>query len=538
MVQLQGRGASPGVAVGCIRILRKEHQVIPHHTVEDPEREWNCCSTALKTAMEQLQQLYETALERAGEESAQVFQIHQMMLEDEDYRDAVRDAIYSGHNAQWAVNEASRQFSHMFAEMEDPYMQNRAADVVDVSRRVIGILSGKDENAVHMDHPVILAAEDLSPSETIQLDKENILAFLTEAGSDNSHTAILARTMGIPAVVGITGLLEALRVDMEVGVDGDSGIVFLEPDCDTRDALFRKKTAWAERKAQLEQYRGLPTVTRKGQRVLLYANIGGPEDVRGALAQDAEGVGLFRTEFLYLQNNDYPTEACQFAAYRQVIQEMAGRRVIFRTLDIGADKQADYFRLGDEENPAMGLRAIRICLERPEIFRTQLRAIYRAGAGGKIGIMFPMIASLWELTEAKACCQSVVEELKREGFPVAEDVEIGIMVETPAAAVISPTLAQYVDFFSIGTNDLTQYTLAADRQNPRVNRFCDSHHPAVLELIRLTIDAAHRAGAWCGICGELAADLTLTEQFINWGVDELSVNAASILPLREKIRGI
>ena len=535
MLRLQGKGASPGVAAGPVHILQKGAPAISHCPAEDPAQELVQLSAALKAASDQLQQLYEKALVQAGEESAQVFQVHQMMLEDEDYLDAIRDGIQEGKNAQWAVEEASLQFSQMFAEMEDPYMQARAADVEDISRRLIDILSGSEGAAALPEYPVVLAAEDLSPSETVQLDKEKILAFLTEKGTETSHTAILARTMGIPAVVGAEGLLSALREGMEAGVDGETGDIFLEPDPDAAAALRRKADAWMARKRRLEQYRGLPAVTGDGRQVLLYANIGSVSDGDAALENDAEGIGLFRTEFLYLQSTDYPSEEEQLVAYRQVVRKMDGRRVIFRTLDIGADKQADYFHLDREENPAMGIRAIRLCLERPELLHTQLRAIYRAGAGGRIGIMFPMIASLWELLEAKDRCEAVQRELREEGLPFAEDVELGIMIETPAAALTSAALAPHVDFFSIGTNDLTQYTLALDRQNTKAGRFYDPHHPAVLALIRMTVEAAHAGGAWCGICGELAADLSLTEQFVQWGVDELSVNPSWILPLREKI---
>lgn len=539
MVQLQGKGTGGGVAVGSVYLLRKGEGQIPMHRTEDPAGELRQLEAALQTAREQLGRLYESARERAGEESAQVFQIHQMMLEDADYLEAIRDAVtQEGCNVQWAVSKASQMFSQMFSSMEDAYMRERAADVEDISRRLLRILSGSGDAGIRFDAPVILAAEDLSPSETVQLDQEKILAFLTEKGSDNSHTAILARTMGIPAVVGVSGLLKAVEQGMEAGVDGDSGAVWLSPDSVVLETLGEKAALQKEQKRRLARLRGLPAQTQSGRRMMLYANIGGVEDVQAALSNDAEGVGLFRTEFLYLQSRTYPTEEEQFAVYRKVVQGMDGRRVIFRTLDIGADKQADYFQLEAEENPAMGVRAIRICLERPDLFRTQLRAIYRAGAYGPVGIMFPMITSLWELQEAKAHCEAVRQELIEEGIPVAEKAEIGVMIETPAAALISGTLAAHVDFFSIGTNDLTQYTLALDRQNSKAGRFYDPHHPAVLELIRISAKAAHEGGAWCGICGELAADLSLTEQFLDWGIDELSVSPGGILPLKETIRSL
>ncbi len=539
MVQLQGKGTGGGVAVGSVYLLRKGEGQIPMHRTEDPAGELRQLEAALQTARGQLGRLYESARERAGEESAQVFQIHQMMLEDEDYLEAIRDAVtQEGCNVQWAVSKASQMFSQMFSSMEDAYMRERAADVEDISRRLLRILSGSGDAGIRFDAPVILAAEDLSPSETVQLDQEKILAFLTEKGSDNSHTAILARTMGIPAVVGVSGLLKAVEQGMEAGVDGDSGAVWLSPDSVVLETLGEKAALQKEQKRRLARLRGLPAQTQSGRRMMLYANIGGVEDVQAALSNDAEGVGLFRTEFLYLQSRTYPTEEEQFAVYRKVVQGMDGRRVIFRTLDIGADKQADYFQLEAEENPAMGVRAIRICLERPDLFRTQLRAIYRAGAYGPVGIMFPMITSLWELQEAKAHCEAVRQELIEEGIPVAEKAEIGVMIETPAAALISGTLAAHVDFFSIGTNDLTQYTLALDRQNSKAGRFYDPHHPAVLELIRISAKAAHEGGAWCGICGELAADLSLTEQFLDWGIDELSVSPGGILPLKETIRSL
>ena len=539
MVQLQGKGTGGGVAVGSVYLLRKGEGQIPMHRTEDPAGELRQLEAALQTAREQLGRLYESARERAGEESAQVFQIHQMMLEDADYLEAIRDAVtQEGCNVQWAVSKASQMFSQMFSSMEDAYMRERAADVEDISRRLLRILSGSGDAGIRFDAPVILAAEDLSPSETVQLDQEKILAFLTEKGSDNSHTAILARTMGIPAVVGVSGLLKAVEQGMEAGVDGDSGAVWLSPDSVVLETLGEKAALQKVQKRRLARLRGLPAQTQSGRRMMLYANIGGVEDVQAALSNDAEGVGLFRTEFLYLQSRTYPTEEEQFAVYRKVVQGMDGRRVIFRTLDIGADKQADYFQLEAEENPAMGVRAIRICLERPDLFRTQLRAIYRAGAYGPVGIMFPMITSLWELQEAKAHCEAVRQELIEEGIPVAEKAEIGVMIETPAAALISGTLAAHVDFFSIGTNDLTQYTLALDRQNSKAGRFYDPHHPAVLELIRISAKAAHEGGAGCGICGELAADLSLTEQFLDWGIDELSVSPGGILPLKETIRSL
>lgn len=539
MYTIQGKGVSGGVANGPLCFYQRGDHDIAKHEVADTEAEKQRFESARQTAMEQLKALYEKALAEVGEEGAELFEAHQMMLDDLDYVEGIQDLIDGEQvNAEYAVSQVAEQFAQMFASMDDSYMQARAADVKDISNRVIGILSGVVAGGIDSDVPVILAADDLAPSETVQLDKSKILGFVTQGGSGNSHTAILARTMGIPAVIG-TG--DALREDYEgktAWIDGETGELFVEADEITHERLSKKHAKQRAMKELMDQLKGKENVTIDGRKVMVYCNIGSPDDVDQVLANDGGGIGLFRSEFLYLQNNDYPTEEQQFQAYKTVAERMGGKRVIIRTLDIGADKQADYFQLAHEENPAMGLRAIRICLTRPEVFKTQLRALYRASAYGKIAIMFPMITSEWEVLEIKRICEGVKAELRKEEQPFDENIELGIMVETPAAVMMSDRLAKLVDFFSVGTNDLTQYTLATDRQGGNLDRFFDAHHPAVLRMIKMAADNAHKAGIWIGICGELGADTSMTETFMALGVDELSVSPSAVLPLRSTIRSI
>ena len=539
MYTIQGKGVSGGVANGPLCFYQRGDHDIAKHEIADTEAEKQRFESARQTAMEQLKALYEKALAEVGEEGAELFEAHQMMLDDLDYVEGIQDLIDGEQvNAEYAVSQVAEQFAQMFASMDDSYMQARAADVKDISNRVIGILSGAVAGGIDSDVPVILAADDLAPSETVQLDKSKILGFVTQGGSGNSHTAILARTMGIPAVIG-TG--DALREDYEgktAWIDGETGELFVEADEITHERLSKKHAKQRAMKELMDQLKGKENVTIDGRKVMVYCNIGSPDDVDQVLANDGGGIGLFRSEFLYLQNNDYPTEEQQFQAYKTVAERMGGKRVIIRTLDIGADKQADYFQLAHEENPAMGLRAIRICLTRPEVFKTQLRALYRASAYGKIAIMFPMITSEWEVLEIKRICEGVKAELRKEEQPFDENIELGIMVETPAAVMMSDRLAKLVDFFSVGTNDLTQYTLATDRQGGNLDRFFDAHHPAVLRMIKMAADNAHKAGIWIGICGELGADTSMTETFMALGVDELSVSPSAVLPLRSTIRSI
>lgn len=539
MYTIQGKGVSGGVANGPLCFYRRGTHDIAKHEITDTEAEKQRFESARQTAMEQLKELYEKALAEVGEEGAELFEAHQMMLDDLDYVEGIQDLIDGEQvNAEYAVSQIAEQFAQMFASMDDSYMQARAADVKDISNRVIGILSGAVAGGIDSDVPVILAADDLAPSETVQLDKSKILGFVTQGGSGNSHTAILARTMGIPAVIG-TG--DALREDYEgktAWIDGETGELFVEADEITHERLSKKHAKQRAMKELMDQLKGKENVTIDGRKVMVYCNIGSPDDVDQVLANDGGGIGLFRSEFLYLQNNDYPTEEQQFQAYKTVAERMGGKRVIIRTLDIGADKQADYFQLAHEENPAMGLRAIRICLTRPEVFKTQLRALYRASAYGKIAIMFPMITSEWEVLEIKRICEGVKAELRKEEQPFDENIELGIMIETPSAVMMSDRLAKLVDFFSVGTNDLTQYTLATDRQGGNLDRFFDAHHPAVLRMIKMAADNAHKAGIWIGICGELGADTSLTETFMALGVDELSVSPSAVLPLRSTIRSI
>ena len=539
MEQIFGKGVSKGVAAGPISFYRRASGVIPRHEVSDTAAELERFRTARETAKEQLAKLYDKALAEAGEDAAMLFEAHQMMLDDLDFVESIEGMIENDRvNAEAAVSDTGAQFAEMFAAMDDSYMQARAADIRDISARVIGILTGEGESGIVSDVPCIVAADDLAPSETVQLDKALILGFITAGGSANSHTAILARTMGIPAIIGAG---DALQLEMEgkyAIIDGQTGEAVVEPDDAERERLLKKQAKEKALKELLDQLKGKPNVTKDGRNVMVYCNIGSPADIDAVLQNDGGGIGLFRSEFLYLQGSDYPTEDEQFEAYKTVAERMGGRRVIIRTLDIGADKQADYFHLDEEENPAMGLRAIRICLTRPEVFRTQLRALYRASAYGKIAIMFPMITSVWEVQEIKRICRNIRAELAEEGVPMADKVELGIMIETPAAVMMSAELAREVDFFSVGTNDLTQYTLAVDRQGVGLDRFFDAHHPAVLRMIRMAAENAHKAGIWIGICGELGADAELIETFLSMGIDELSVSPSAVLPLRSAIRSI
>ena len=525
MITIQGKGVSAGVGVGPLYYYRRATAEIKRYTVEDTDAEWHRFKGAQTGAVEQLGQLAEQARAEAGDEAAMLFETHQMMAEDLDYEEAIEDRITNQKmNAEAAVSDTAEQFAEMFASMDDAYMQARAADVKDVSQRILSILCG------------VVAADDLAPSETIQLDKSKILGFITAGGSGSSHTAILARTMGIPAIVGVGDALKPEYEGRQAIADGSTGALVIDPDDDTRDRLLKKREEQQRLQRLLETLKGQPNVTKDGKTVRIYCNIGSPEDVHAVQVNDGGGIGLFRSEFLYLNSSTFPTEDEQFEAYKHVLSDMDGKEVIIRTLDIGADKQIGYFDLPKEDNPAMGMRALRICLTRPEIFRTQLRALFRASAYGKLGIMFPMVTSVWEVREAKKLCEEVKRDLKHEGIPYSEDVQIGIMIETPAAAINSDRLAKEVDFFSIGTNDLTQYTLACDRQNNDLGRFYDPHHPAVLRLINLVTENAPKNGIWVGICGELGADLALTETFLAMGLDELSVTPRAVLPLRNAVR--
>ena len=539
MEQIFGKGVSKGVAAGPISFYRRPSGEIPRRSVTDTAAELARFHDACETAKEQLGVLHDKALAEAGEDAAMLFEAHQMMLDDLDFVESIEGLIENDRlNAEAAVSDTGAQFAEMFAAMDDSYMQARAADIRDISTRVVGILTGEGESGIVSDVPCIVAADDLAPSETVQLDKSLILGFITAGGSANSHTAILARTMGIPAIIGAGDALQAEMEGKYAIIDGQTGETVIEPDDAERERLLKKQAKEKALKELLDQLKGKPNETRDGRNVMVYCNIGSPADIDVVLQNDGGGIGLFRSEFLYLQGSDYPTEDEQFEAYKTVAERMGGRRVIIRTLDIGADKQADYFHLDKEENPAMGLRAIRICLTRPEVFRTQLRALYRASAYGKIAIMFPMITSVWEVQEIKRICRNIRAELAEESVPMADKVELGIMIETPAAVMMSAELAREVDFFSVGTNDLTQYTLAVDRQGVGLDRFFDAHHPAVLRMIRMAAENAHRAGIWIGICGELGADAELTETFLSMGIDELSVSPSAVLPLRSAIRSI
>lgn len=532
----EGKSVFGGIAMGKIRVYKKDAQQVKRVKVTDAEAEIARYVQARDTAMQQLQQLYEKALQEIGETNAAIFEVHQMMLEDDDYNESVENIIRTEQvNAEYAVASTGDNFAQMFASMDDEYMQGRAADVRDISERMIGILNGAAADGIAADEPVIIVADDLAPSETVQMDKSKVLSFVTVHGSLNSHTAILARTMGIPALVA-TDIAEAEALDGRYAVvDGAAGKLYVEPDEETTGMLEQKKKEFQEQKELLETLKGKENITLDGKKIMLYANIGNSKDLATVIQNDAGGIGLFRSEFIYLERDHFPTEEEQFQIYKQVAQTMAGKRVIIRTLDIGADKQCDYFEMEKEENPAMGCRAIRICLTRPEIFKTQLRALFRASAFGKLAVMYPMITSVSEVRRIKEIVAEVCAELDAQGVAYGE-VEQGIMIETPAAVMISDLLAEEVDFFSIGTNDLTQYTLAIDRQNTKLDEFFDPHHPAVLRMIQMVVDHAHEKGIWAGICGELGADPELTQTFLKMGVDELSVSPGRILTLRKIIR--
>ena len=540
MKKFTGRGVYGGIAIGRIKVFRRQEIAVRRMHVEDTAQELERVENAKHRAFSQLQGIYEKALREVGEDNARIFEIHMMMLEDEDYNESIRSIIESQSvNAEYAVAATSDNFKEMFASMEDAYMQARAADVADISDRLLRNLRTAPDEQLQDQGKMIICADDLAPSETVLLDKSQVLAFVTAHGSSNSHTAILARNMNIPAIIGVGEefLMEISDGDKAI-VDGFTGELLVCPDEDTMQEMLKKQREDEEKKSLLQALRGKDNITLDGQRINIYANIGSTEQIGTVLLNDADGIGLFRSEFLYLESRDYPTEEQQFLVYKKVLESMAGKKVIIRTMDIGADKQADYFGLETEENPALGMRAVRICLTRPEVFRTQLRALYRASVYGNLGIMFPMITSTAELTQCLAHCEAVREELRQEGAEISQKVELGVMIETPAAALISDLLAPMVDFFSVGTNDLTQYTLACDRQNPALEPFCDPHHEAILRLIAMSAEQAHRHGAWIGICGELASDTALTEAFLRMGIDELSVSPPFVLKVREKVRGL
>lgn len=536
MEQYQGKSVFGGVAIGRIHVFSKGQQQVKRIKVQDTEAEKKRYREAVQTAITELQGLYDKALKEVGEANAAIFEMHQMMLEDEDFTESVENIIDSQSvNAEYAVASTGDNFAQMFASMDDEYMRGRAADVKDISERLVSVLNGASRQQMDADEPVIVMAVDLAPSETVQMDKDKVLSFVTTQGSVNSHTAILARTMSIPALIGVDMPLDAELEGKFAIVDGDNGTVYIDPSEDVLAQMQEKKEQAEEKKQLLQQLKGKETITKDGKKIKLYANIGNSKDLAMVLQNDAEGIGLFRSEFLYLEKEDYPTENEQFMVYKMVAETMAGKQVIIRTLDIGADKQCDYFNMDPEDNPALGYRAIRICLTRPEVFKTQLRALYRASAFGNISIMYPMITSVWEVKQIKKIVEEVKEELRSQNIEFGE-VAQGIMIETPAAVMISRELAKEVDFFSIGTNDLTQYTLAIDRQNPKLDDFYDAHHPAVLKMIRMVAQNAHAEGIWAGICGELGADLELTEQFLQMGIDELSVSPGRILPIRKIVR--
>ncbi|MBO6115707.1 MAG: phosphoenolpyruvate--protein phosphotransferase [Ruminococcus sp.] len=539
MIKFQGKGVYGAIAVGKVSLFRRQKtQVRRVHAV--PSDELVRLENAKAAATQQLSDIYEKALVEVGETNAQIFEIHMMMLDDDDYNDSIKNIIETQSvNAEYAVAVTADNFAEMFSAMDDSYMQARASDVRDISDRLIACLSNNGSVNPESSEKSVICADDLAPSETVSLDKDKVLAFVTAFGSSNSHTAILARNMNIPAVIGVgEEFLKSVNDGDTVIVDGHTGTVFINPDCDTQSAMLAKQAEDFRKKKLLQELKGKENVTIDGTKVDIFANIGGVDGIGAVLANDAGGIGLFRSEFLYLESDDFPSEEEQFSAYKRVLESMAGKKVVIRTLDIGADKQIGYFGLDKEDNPALGLRAIRICLTRPDIFRTQLRALYRASAFGKLGIMFPMITSVSEVEKILGICEEVKNELRRDGIPFSDNVETGIMIETPAAAVISDLLAPLVDFFSVGTNDLTQYTLACDRQNPKLEQFCDTHHEAILRLIKMAADNAHKHGAWIGICGELAADTSLTETFLRMGIDELSVSAPYVLPLRDTVRKI
>ena len=538
MIKCSGKSVLKGIAIGRIYLYKKQEYVLKQETIENPEAEIERIEKAKETATEQLEELYQKALKEAGEEQAMIFDVHKMMLDDADYLDSIRGLIRDEKmNAEFAVNLTGENFAGIFASMDDEYMKARSADVLDISKRLIRILAGVGEEGIASEEPVVLLADDLSPSETVQMDKSKILAIVTKHGSTNSHTAILARSMNIPALVQTDVALLEEYSGAKAVVDGFSGTFIINPEEDVLEKSVQKKMEYEKERTALQELKGKDNVTTDGRRINLYANIGNVSDVDKVLDSDAGGIGLFRSEFIYLGREDYPTEEEQFVIYKEVLSRMQGKKVIIRTLDIGADKQVDYFKLPHEENPAMGYRAIRICLDRPEVFKTQLRAIYRASAFGTAAIMFPMIISVKEIRKIKEIVEEVKTELTKEGISFNR-VELGIMVETPAAAVISDALAKEVEFFSIGTNDLTQYTLAIDRQNQNLDNFYDSHHEAILRLIKMTVENGHKEGIWVGICGELASDTTLTRTFVDMGVDELSVSPTYVLSVRKAVRDI
>ena len=538
MITLSGKGVYGAIAFGRISVFKRKEASVKRTRIDDVEAEKARLGSAKKKAVAQLQEIYDKALGEVGEADAQIFEIHMLMIDDDDYNDSIVSLIENQSvNAEYAVAVTADNFAQVFAERGDDYMQARSADVKDISNRIINCLSDDKDESVTSDEKVIICADDLAPSETVLLDKDKVLAFVTAFGSSNSHTAILARNMNIPAIIGVgEEFLKSVKNGDFAVVDGYTGEIFIDPDENTKARLERKCAEDEEKKQLLQALKGKENITIDGTRVNIYANIGGVDNIGSVLAIDAGGIGLFRSEFLYLESSDYPTEEQQFTAYKKVLESMAGKKVIIRTLDIGADKQVDYFGLDKEENPALGYRAIRICLTRPEIFKTQLRALYRASAYGTLGIMFPMITSVSELEKILSICQEVRQELKGEGVEISDKVELGIMIETPAAAVISDRLAPMVDFFCVGTNDLTQYTLACDRQNATIEQFVDTHHEAVLRLIEISAKNAHKYGAWIGICGELAADTSLTEKFLRMGIDELSVSPTFVLKVRDAVR--
>ncbi len=537
MIIYEGKAVFEGIAIGKLSVYKKNEETVKREKVEDPEAEIARYAEARVGAVEQLQALYEKAVKEVGEASAEIFEAHQMMVDDDDFVESVESIIRTQSiNAEYAVAETGDNFKKMFEEMDDEYFRGRAADIKDISERIIRLLQGDTGAGIESDDPVIVVADDLAPSETVQMDKDKILSFVTVHGSANSHTSILAKTMNIPAIITCPIPLTDEVDGKEAIVDGFEGKVYVEP---TEEILAEKQKILAaelEKKALLEELKGKENVTLDGQKINLYANIGNTKDLGLVLKNDAGGIGLFRSEFIYLGSDDYPTEDEQFAIYKQVAETLAGKKVIIRTLDIGADKQADYFKLPAEENPAMGLRAIRICLTRPEVFRAQLRAILRASAYGTVSIMFPMIISVDEVKEIQEILAKIKAELDAEGIPYDKDIETGIMIETPASVMMAEELAKEVDFFSVGTNDLTQYTLAIDRQNQSLDKFYDSHHPAILKMLKIVADAAHKYGKWAGICGELGADLSLTKEFLAMGFDELSVSPGRILPIRKIVR--
>ena len=540
MEKYQGKSVYGAIAVGRISIFKRQDVQVKRIKVEDINAEIARLEAAKENAIAQLQEIYEKALREVGEANAQIFEIHMMMVEDDDYNEAIIEMIHGQNvNAEYAVAVTADNFAEMFSSMDDSYMQARAADVRDISNRIIACMSDVGCDNSVSDEKVIICADDLAPSETVSLDKDKVLAFVTAHGSSNSHTAILARNMNIPAIIGVGEQFLGQIKDGDMAIaDGFAGQFIWDPDEETLAAAKQKLEAESEKKALLQKLKGKENITLVGTRINIYANIGSVDNIGAVLLNDAGGIGLFRSEFLYLENNDYPTEEEQFKVYKRALESMATKKVIIRTLDIGADKQADYFKLDKEENPALGLRAIRLCLSRPEIFKVQLRALYRASVYGKLGIMFPMITSVSELEEILAICEQVKKELTADNIEYADSIELGIMIETPAAAIISDKLAAMVDFFSVGTNDLTQYTLACDRQNPHIERFCDPHHEAILRLIEMSAQNAHKYGAWIGICGELAADTTLTETFLRMGIDELSVSPSFVLKVRDAVRKI